>query len=227
VDGQLISTPGEWTCVCWHTDSDGDYLELQHTIDENLRIERQIFLSRTDHFLIMADCISGAGQSPVDYTARWPLVKQAKVAGNSLTRERVVSLGNLSMRTFPLALPDEIVHGTSGRWGLSENKEQPALELRQSSLGGLYAPVGFDWTPARQHSDADWRTLTITENGPKVKTDRASGHRLRIGNQQLLIYRSLTPTEELRTVLGHHTGHESIIARFDKKGDVKPLLIVE
>jgi hypothetical protein len=175
----------------------------------------------------MADCISGAGQSPVDYTARWPLVKQAKVAGNSLTRERVVSLGNLSMRTFPLALPDEIVHGTSGRWGLSENKEQPALELRQSSLGGLYAPVGFDWTPARQHSDADWRTLTITENGPKVKTDRASGHRLRIGNQQLLIYRSLTPTEELRTVLGHHTGHESIIARFDKKGDVKPLLIVE
>jgi hypothetical protein len=94
-------------------------------------------------------------------------------------------------------------------------------------VGGLYAPVIFDWTPSRKNTDADWRTLTVTESGRKVKTDRASGHRLRIGNQQLLIYRSLAPTEELRTVLGHHTGNETIFGRFDKNGDVTPLLIVE
>lgn len=227
IGGESIALPEEWSCVCWHTDADGDYLELQFSIDENRRVERQVFLSRNDHFLVMADCISGAGEATIDYTSRLPLVEYADVTQNDVTRERVVRLADVEMRTFPLALPEDIVHSTAGRWGLSETSETPCLELKQTAIGGLYAPVVFEWTPARQNSDADWRTLTITENGPKVKSDRASGHRLRIGNQQLLLYRSLAPTDELRTVLGHHTGHETIIARFNKTGDVKPLLIVE
>ncbi len=226
IDEAPVKLPGEWTCVCWHSDADGDYLELQHTIDENRRIERQVFLSRPEHFLVMADCISGAAEGVIDYTARWPLVENAQVARHESTRERVVSVGDVSLRTFPLALPDDVYQSTSGSWDLAE-KGETTLELRQQSVGGLYAPVVFDWTPARQRSYADWKTLTVTENGPKVKTDRASGHRLRIGNHQLLIYRSLAPSEELRTVLGHHTGHETILARFDKSGDAKPLLIVE
>ncbi len=227
IDQTPIELPDEWTCVCWHSDADGDYLELQFTIDENRRIERQVFLSRPDHFLVMADCISGAGDSVIEYTARWPLVKNASVTRHESSRECVVSLGDVQMRTFPLALPDDIYQSTSGSWNLAKKSEPLSLELRQTSQGGLYAPVVFDWTPARLSSYADWKTLTITENGPKVTTNRAAGHRLRIGNHQLLIYRSLAPTEELRTVLGHHTGHETVIARFDKTGNVKPLLIVE
>ncbi len=226
-DKKPAALPEEWTCVCWHTDSDGDYLELQYSIDENRRIERQVFLSRTDHFLVLADCVSGAGEAVIDYTARLPLVAGALIHRHDSTREQVITLGNHRIRTFPLALPEDIVHSTPGFWGLSETSQSPSLEIRQTSKGGLYAPVVLDWTPARQNTDADWRTLTITENGPKVQSDRAAGHRIRIGNQQLLIYRSIAPTDELRTVLGHHTGHETIIARFDKSGDVKPLLIVE
>jgi hypothetical protein len=227
LDNQPVKLPDEWACVCWHTDSDGDYLELQFTLDENLRIERQVFLSRADHFLFMADCISGAGKSAIHYIGRWPLIEGAKVQRNNWSRERTVSLGNLSVRSFPLALPMEIVHSTSGRWDVADGAKKSCLELRQTGVGGLYAPVIFDWTPARQSSDADWKTLTVTENGPKVKTDRASGHRLRLGNQQLLIYRSLLLNGELRTVLGHHTGYETVIGRFDKSGDVTPLLVVE
>ena len=227
IDQTPIDMPAEWTCVCWHSDADGDYLELQYTINENRRIERQMFLSRSDHFLVIADCISGAGEAVIDYTARWPLVANANVARRESSRECIVSLGEVTMRTFPLALPDDVYQSPSGSWGLAKDAERPCLELRQTSVGGLYAPVVFDWTPARSGSYADWKTLTVTENGPKVKAGRASGHRLRLGNHQLLIYRSLAPTEELRTVLGHHTGHETIIARFDKSGDMKPLLIVE
>jgi hypothetical protein len=225
-DQKPLDQAFDWICVCWHTDSDGDYLELQHTIDENRRIERQVFLSRTDHFLVLADCISGAGDAVIDYAMRLPLVEHAEVSRSDDTRECTVSLADARMRTFPLALPEQIVQSTSGRWGLSQNRERPCLELRQTAQGGLYAPVVFEWTPARQNSDAQWRTLTVTENGPRVKSDRAAGHRLKIGNQQLLIYRSLIPGE-LRTVLGHHTGQETVIARFNKNGDVKPLLIVE
>jgi hypothetical protein len=226
-DQQPVETDFRWTCVCWHTDSDGDYLELQHTIDENRRIERQVFLSRTDHFLVLADCISGASGQAIDYVSRLPLVKHAEVARNENTRENVVGLPDTRMRSFPLALPDQIVNSTSGSWGVLEGGVAPALELRQTGKGGLYAPVVLEWTPARLSSPADWKTLTVTEDGPKVGPERAAGHRLRIGNQQILIYRSLTPKGELRTVLGHHTGHETVIARFNKNGDVKPLLIVE
>ncbi len=171
LDNSPVKLPDEWACVCWHTDSDGDYLELQFTLNENLRIERQVFLSRTDHFLVMADCVSGAGDAVIHYTARWPMVEAAKVHRNDWSRERIISLGNITLRSFPLALPMEIVQSTSGRWDRSESTDELCLELKQTGKGGLYAPVVFDWTPARQNSDADWKTLTITENGPKVKPD--------------------------------------------------------
>ncbi len=227
LDQEPLELPDNWSCVCWHTDADGDYLELQHAVDENIRVERQVFLSRTEHLLMLADCISGVGDRVIDYTSRLPLAESAKFLRHETSRECQVQLPNAVMRTFPLALPDDLVQSTPGRWGLSKDLNRPCLELHQTSKGGLYAPLVFEWTPARQNSYADWRTLTITEDGPKVGCEKAAGHRLRIGNQQLLIYRSLALNGELRTVLGHHTGHETIIGRFNKNGDVKPLLIVE
>ena len=113
--------------------------------------------------------------------------------------------------------------GTSGAFTESDGQ----LELQQMSLGGCYAPLVIDWAPQRRKSYVDWRTLTVTEMGSVVKGDQASAHRVRIGSHQLLIYRSLKQSEDLRACLGLHTDQETVIGTFDTDGEVSPLLIVE
>ena len=48
-----------------------------------------------------------------------------------------------------------------------------------------------------------------------------------MGAFQLLVYRSLAPTEEARAVLGYHTRYETVIGMFDATGEVEPLVMVE
>ena len=89
------------------------------------------------------------------------------------------------------------------------------------------APLIIDWDPQRRHRPAEWRTLTVSERGKAVPAHVASGHRLRIGDHQILVYRSLKNTGVFRAVLGYHTRYETAIGRFDGSGDVVPILLVE
>jgi hypothetical protein len=100
------------------------------------------------------------------------------------------------------------------------------LTLRCSGLGGVYAPLVFDWNPRRRADPVDWRALTVTEDRRRIGPAEAAGHRLRIGGRQLLIYRGLDGSKAMRAVLGHHHGSESVIARFTD-GDVEPLVLVQ
>jgi len=47
-----------------------------------------------------------------------------------------------------------------------------------------------------------------------------------LGNRQWLIYRSLGQPGN-RTLLGHNLSTEMLVARFDKSGEVEPLIEIE
>lgn len=223
LDGKLLQLEDEWKCNCWYSDEDADYLELNQTLDDGLLIDRQLLLSRENHFALFADCISNAKTGRIQYVSRLPLVNGVDAISNSSTREITLNVGRQKARAFPLALPDDLVTSTSGRFGSrGEN-----LELRQEAIGGLYAPVVIDWSPEHRRSYAEWRTLTVSENGSAVKSSAAAGHRLRIGDQQLLFYRRTSKSEETHAVLGHHTTYETVIGKFDQFGDIDPILLVE
>jgi hypothetical protein len=53
------------------------------------------------------------------------------------------------------------------------------------------------------------------------------GVRWRIGDAQWLYYHLLEPGQTARTVLGHHTFHETVIAEVDSSGEVNQLVEVE
>jgi hypothetical protein len=101
------------------------------------------------------------------------------------------------------------------------------LELRQSGIGGLYAPIVIDWNPARRRSPALWRPLTVGQNAAVVPVGSAAGFRLQVGTAQWLVYRSLSTILEPRTVLGQHTMYETMIGRFARSGEVEPIVLVE
>lgn len=226
-----IAPADEWSCSCWFSDPDADYLELQMTGPGALRVERQILLSRKDHFLLLADCVRGgrsvsdaANEDRIHLRTRLPLAAGVIAETDKATREVRLKSGKQAVRVFPLGLADDRIQSTPHRCEVDEHE----IVLHQIGQGnGLYAPLIFDWHPARSRQPALWRTLTVAEGGKVLGRDLAAGHRLQIGKYQLLVYRSLAQHKTARTVLGHHTWHESVIARFDSDGDVEAIMNVD
>lgn len=229
-----IEPADEWACSCWYSDPDADYLELQMSGPGSLRVERQILLSRKDHFLLLADCIRGAqsvlagsgAETPqqIHLRTRLPLATGVAADLTTTTREIRLKNGKQAVRVFPLGLADDRVQSTPHRCEMEEGE----LVLHQIGQGnGLYAPLLFDWHPSRWRQPALWRNLTVAESGKVLGRDLAAGHRLQIGKDQLMIYRSLSAIKIARTVLGHHTWQESVIARFDTDGDVEVIMKVD
>jgi hypothetical protein len=168
-------------------------------------------------------------------------------------REVRCAVRRLAVRCYPLALPQDRLYGTTGDLRCAADRsagpdatgngqvaadgscarhecgdgETCGLELRQESVGGLFAPLVLDWSPKRAEAPVDWRTLTVTEDGRVLRADSASGHRVRVGKQQWIVYRALTKGEQPRAVLGLHTAHETVVGRFETTGHVTPLLLVE
>jgi hypothetical protein len=111
-----IELAPEWACSCWLSDPDADYLELQMQGPGGLRVERQMLLSRQDHFLLLADCIRGAraveksasrnGDEPrIHLQSRLPLAAGVTGEQDRLTREMRLKAGKQLVRVFPLGLP--------------------------------------------------------------------------------------------------------------------------
>ncbi|MBX3436897.1 MAG: hypothetical protein KF861_05340 [Planctomycetaceae bacterium] len=223
VDGSPVVLPGEWSSVCWFSDEDADYLELQQDAD-NVTVCRQILLSRVDHWLFAADAVVGPDDAGIELTTRLPLAEGVTAAAGRWTREVTVSQGKLSAVAYPLALEQQRVDHARG--DLEVQNEQ--LVLRQDGgRGGVYAPLMFDWSPDRRRGPSLWRRLTVAEDGVIMTPGVAAGFRLRVGKHQWLYYRSLKKGQTARSVLGHHTPHETVIAEFSTTGQVQPLIMVE
>jgi hypothetical protein len=221
--GENLAVAGPWSCSCWYTDEEGDYLELQARLSPEIRVERQLLLARKDDLLFLADAVIGCGDARIDYTSRLPLVPGVEALPDSPTRECRLAGTAAHARLFPLGLPCERVLGSAGQFAGSQH----GLELRQSGIGGLYAPIVIDWNPARRRSPALWRPLTVGQNGAVVPAGCAAGFRLQVGTTQWLVYRSLSTILEPRTVLGQHTMYETMIGRFARSGEVEPIVLVE
>ena len=72
IDGQDLELATQWTCSCWQSDKDGDYIELTADEQDGVRIERQIFLSRMQHFALFTDSVVAADDAIIDLTSSLP-----------------------------------------------------------------------------------------------------------------------------------------------------------
>jgi hypothetical protein len=74
--------------------------------------------------------------------------------------------------------------------------------------------------------DYTWRQLSVGHSLQAMPTDEAVGYRVQLRLDQWLVYRSLAE-QSSRTVLGQNYFHEFVCGRFDRFGDVEPLVEVE
>lgn len=223
--GEPVEFTAEWEAVSWFEDREVVYLELQWTGREDLVICRQVLFSRSEQQLWLADAISAPGTDPRSIMIRStiPLLSHWNVEHQRPLREFRFVQDAASIRGFPLTFPMEYIRAASG-----EIHEEPgAAVIQRTGQGGIYCPLLFDWHGPRQRVPADWRVLTVTEDGRKLTEAEAAAARVRLGPQQWVVYRNMNASAAMRAVIGYHHNQESVFASFTKDGEVDPLVLVE
>lgn len=219
VRGKQVKSSNEWTNVCWETNRDVVYSELQLELGSDLQIQRQILLARRDHFVFLADALIGTSEMDGEFRTVLPLAAGVRGTAVEETREQFLFRGRRPIATaLPLSL---------GEWRREKGGDFDAsttLALTQSFQGRrTHAALFIDLDPNRRKKQLTWRHLTVAESLQIVGRDVAVGYRVQIGREQWLIYRSLAPAGN-RTVLGQNFSTEFIIARFGANGTAEKML---
>jgi hypothetical protein len=257
LDGRRLPPVGAWEESCWISNRRVDYVELQLPLAENVVLERHIVLPRDDDFLLLVDSVVGRdwrpprsesadapshphlpgepshnGDAPpaapqrIAYRSTLPIAANVEFMAESEAREAVLRGRRDRALVMPLALPEwrsDLRVGSLACVG-------GALELCQANAGAsLVAPLFFDLRRKRFHREHTWRQLTVAEERNIQPPDRAAGYRVHVGDEQWIVYRSLTARGN-RTLLAHNLSTEFLVARFavaDGASVVEPLVEIE
>ena len=223
IDGQEAPSVAKWSCNCWNADDDGEFLELQGEIDASTRIERQIYLAKSERFFIVADCLTTSRSGPIELCSRLPLQVGVQASAAAETREICLAADRNLARILPLSLPEWRCDRRNG--SLTASAE--AIELQMASAGaGLYAPLLIDCDPGRFAKELTWRSLTVADTRQIQPANVAAGFRAQIGTKQWLVYKSIAPPCA-RTVLGQHLSSDFLVARFHRSGAINRLVDIE
>jgi hypothetical protein len=225
-DGELLTPEGSWDQVCWESDRDIDYLELELSFSGGLTVQRHLALARNDQVLFWADAVLGAKPGKIEYAASFPLADRVKFVPEAETREARLSIADeLVLRVAPLAL-NEWRNGP-GFPGSLEVRDGRLVLTQAGSGQNLLVPLFLDLDPRRTKREITWRQLTVGKERKPVPHDVAVGYRVQVGGDQWLFYRAMGGAAT-RTVLGKNLYNELLIGRFHADdGHVTTLVEIE
>lgn len=217
-----LAPESAWDCDCWHSDRDGDFAEFGIRCGEVI-VSRQVFLSRRERFLLLAESLRGPDDAELSIESRLPLVGVRDCESDGFSRESQLVRKGGRVRLFPISHPWERVQAASGQF------EGTADELRFTTRGRgrLCQALVLDWSPDRTRDAADWSAGTVVEEGRAVSSSQALARRWRVGRRQWMLLENLTRCGVPRTAFGCHTGNETVIGEFDRHGRIHPLVHVE
>lgn len=219
-DGRPAHLAGPWEVLCWHSDQDVDYLEIEADYQDDLVVGRHILLAKRDRWLLLADSVIGRRAERVEYRGDLQLAEGVSFLPQVETCEGQLDCRQRSALVLPLALPE---WRSDHRFG-QLHSDQRSLTLEQQGAGAsLFAPVLIDLDARRVNLQRTWRQLTVAQDRNILPGQTAAAFRVQIGAEQWLFYRSLTGRAN-RSVLGHNLVTEFLAARFTRRGTTKQLL---
>lgn len=215
----------EWSEVCWFSDDDVDYIELEAKFGQHAQVQRQALFFREDRLLLLADALLCDQVGPWSLASRIPLAANVQYEPSSKSTEGFIVSPN---GTRCLALPLHLPEWRRQLAGPGMETGSDLLTVNHQHTGQrLYSATLFSLTHLPAKQPYTWRQLTVGDDLQIVSREEAVAFRVQIGRQQWLIYRSLTAPKR-RTALGMHTLAEFYAGRFDSDtGDVDTLLLVE
>ncbi len=213
INGEAVRSTDDWECQCWHTDEDGDYLEVALPLVGGGRIERQFFLSRKDGVGFLAETLfSGiAERAQLKSTARIPLGQGITLGPERETREAtLVAGGEAVVGLVPLALAE---WRDDPRGGELLMDGANLVLTRQWQGRNAASFLWLDFSAARFAKQRTWRQLTVAESLKNVTPDVAIGYRVQAAKQQWFIYRSLEKLGN-RTLMGQNLSCEMFVGKY-------------
>lgn len=237
INGHPAMAESGWEHVCWHSDEEADYLELELRL-RGCRIQRQLVLARKDAFALIADAVtlhsvhseslnSGFGTQEVvewSYELALPLASGCRVMAATDTRE--VKLGDQRERARAMLLssPEWRIDPRPGEFTIQDDR---LVVSSQATGRGLYLPVLIDLNAARIRQPLTWRRLTVAENLTPVAADEAVAFRAQVGDCHWLVYRELGLRGN-RTFFGKNVCSDFFVGRFlPKKRDYETIVEIE
>ncbi|MHB8901005.1 MAG: hypothetical protein ACYC6Y_19835, partial [Thermoguttaceae bacterium] len=175
---ETLRAESGWEDLCWLSDNDIDYLELQIQLGRGVRIQRHIALAREDRFLFLADAILDCPRGTIEYRGRIPLGEGAELVPAEETHEAFVEGRKAAVLVLPLALPEWRVERFPGCLSGADG----AVELQLTGQGGaLFAPHFLDLNARRMRRPGTWRRLTVAQSLEIVPANVAAGYRVMVG----------------------------------------------
>ncbi len=222
IDGEPHNLGTEWSSSCWFSDKTGDFLELRNETASAI-IDRQIFLSRTDHIALLSDTVfAKEPDRRIELCWELPLAGQWNEKKKRETRELFLKNKQFRLGCIPLGLPQDRTTAADGAIEVNRNH----LCLKQHGKYRLTMPLLLDWSPVRKKNHCDWNRLTVTENRKALSVTDTFAARCRIGKHQWLYLRNMEFSGLPRAVLGLHTDAESVFAEFPQTGIAEKLVEV-
>ena len=159
-NGSSLPQPTSWSEVCWASDSDCDYLELEADLTGEVRIQRQMLLSRKDQFLFLADAVLGKSPATLEYRSRLPLVVTAAASPADDTRELLLVAKRPRAVMLPLELPEwradprggALVTDASGSDVVGNGGQIASPSASPTTNGVANGMISQDESPARTPS---------------------------------------------------------------------------
>ena len=225
----------QWTKICEHKERNCEYLEIELLLADYYRLQRSLLVNHKDKVLLLSDTVLGDEDEemtePLSYRAELyvspKLRAKTSVEATEIEFRPASRTSAPAFRVLPLALPEWQTAEPTGLVSGTLTTADGTLVLQQKSIGrSLCAPLFFDLDTDRLGKRYTWRQLSVGEDLQRVREDRAVGYRVQLGQDQFLLYRSLTSLAS-RTVLGHNLIDDFCFARFDPETGVDPLIAVE
>lgn len=225
LDGQAQIQLDDWDEVCWYSDDEVDYLEVEAKFGDECIVQRQMMLFHEDHMVMLADALLGDREGKWSMQSSLPLGAGIRYEEAAATRESwlVTPTGSRCL-VMPLAQPE----WRKQLCNMKTYVENESLVMRAAtSASRLYSPVLISLKPGHAEKPLTWRQLTVAEDLTIVPPSVAVAYRVQIAKEQWLIYRTLAEATR-RTALGTHTVYDFFAGRFDgDTGDVDILVEVE
>ena len=211
-----LQTDVSWQEVCWFTDDDVDYLELECEVENVCKIQRQVMLIRDEGVVFFADALIAQNPEQWSVKSTWTVADDIELLSDPKTTEgRLVRTGNATQTAallLPIAMPE---------WRRSPNNSRmessgQILSLQcDTSERNLYNPLVMSLRGIESAPAYTWRQLTIAEELQNQPRHIAEAYRVQVNRDQWVFYRSLTPCAR-RTVMGLHLNTEFYAGRFSR-----------
>jgi hypothetical protein len=224
LDGQAQLQLDEWGELCWFSDDDVDYLEVEAKFGPHAKVQRQVVLFREERLLLLADALLCDQKGAWSLSSHLPLAGDTSFEAAPKTTEGFLTTAGGRCLTLPLYLPEWRRQLT----GDGLKVEGDTLVAQNSTLSNrLYLPMLISLDKSHAKRPFTWRRLTVGEDLRIVGHDEAVAFRLQIGTEQWVLYRSLAGAKR-RTALGMHTLSDFYAGRFQTEdGDVDTIVAVE